>query len=138
MPREEGSQGTKQERDGAEESASRNRLGCGIGRLLGLFFGLAKGLLVLLLVLFDLSLGLIVRNVLSLGESISSLLGRSRLLGWISRERRTNRSHCRVSKRGGVLPSRGTANLILDRAHRIAHVVQGRRGALHRRLNGPA
>ena len=123
MPRKECSQGAQQESYGTEQRASRNRLGCGVGRLLCLFLGLVDGLLVLLLVLLDLGLGLIDRNVLSLRERIGGLVRGGGLLGGITCKRRANGGDGRISDSRGVLPSRGAANLVFDRSHRVGHAV---------------
>src|ERR1700694_4845409 len=123
----------------APNSAPRDTvLACCIRDLFCLFFGFGNRFLVLLLVLLHLSFGLIGRDILRLGQSISSFIGCSGLFSGVSRERCTNSCCCGVSQRCRILAARGTANLILDGSHWITHIAQRRRCGLDRSLNGSA
>src|SRR5215212_2432462 len=97
----------------------RNDLGRGVRRLLGLFFSLANRFFVLLLILFDLSFGLIGRDVLRLRQSISSLVRCSILLSWVSGECGTNSRCGSILECCRILAAGGAPNLTLDGSHWI-------------------
>src|SRR5215212_8550568 len=114
----------------------RNDLGRGVRRLLGLFFSLSNRFFVLLLILLDLSFGLIGRDILRLRQSISSLVGCSILLRWVSGECGTNSSCCSILQCCRILPARSAPDLTLDGSHWIGHIVQRWRSALNCGLEG--
>ena len=99
MAREKRGQSSQQKSQGSEQRPPRHRLGRCIRSLLCLFFGFRNRFSVLLLVLRHLSLGLIGRDILRLGQGVSSLVCCSRLLGRDSGERRANSCCGSVSKR---------------------------------------
>src|SRR5882724_8074698 len=82
--RKKRSQSAQQKSQGTEQRSPRHRLGCCIRRLLCLFFGFGNRFFVLLLVLLNLSPGLIGRDILRLGQSISSFIRCSGLLSGVS------------------------------------------------------
>ena len=85
--------GAEHEGEEPEQGTARDGLARQLGRLLGLLLGAVGRLAVLLLVLLDLTLGLIDRDVLRLGQGVGRAGLGLLLLRRVTREQRLDRRH---------------------------------------------